>query len=86
MEIHDICDLRKRANAIAIDNVATGEAIKAACRMRGWTISSLSEILSFTSAQAVYNWLEGKSKPTLDNLVKIAYLLEISLMELIRLK
>jgi hypothetical protein len=43
----------------------------------------LSEILGFAGQQAVYNWVEGKAKPTLENILKIALLFGIDVNEII---
>ena len=47
--------------------------------------NDLSEILGFTGPQAVYNWIEGKSKPSLDNLLKISNVFGTDVNDIIRL-
>lgn len=65
-------------NMPTINMVATGRNI---CRLReaaGLTVRDLQEIFGFATPQAIYKWQHGVSLPTIDNLVVLATVFEVS--------
>ena len=83
MGIKEITKKRNELDSVCINNAATGSRIKSLCKDFGITLGILSEILGFAGQQAVYNWVEGKAKPTLENILKIALLFGIDVNEII---
>lgn len=85
MKFNELLQIQTKVNSVIIDNSATGLRILELCRCNGMNTNDLSEILGFTGPQAVYNWIEGKSKPSLDNLLKISNVFGTDVNDIIRL-
>ena len=83
MDVKEITKKRNELNSVCINNAATGRRIRSLCKNSEITLGMLSEILGFAGQQAVYNWVEGKAKPTLENIMKIALLFGIDVNEII---
>lgn len=66
-----------------IDLEATGNNLKRLRKDRGISVRQLQNILGFTNPQAIYNWQNGKSLPSIDNLVILAEVLDVWVDELI---
>lgn len=66
-----------------IDTVATGERIKRLRKARNLRVEDISEYMGFESDQAVYKWQRGDSMPTLDNMLALARLFEISIEDIL---
>lgn len=84
MEVNEILKKQSELGSLFIDNAATGKKIRTLCKNYGINCSELAEILGFTGQQAIYNWSEGKTKPNLDNIIKISYLLGIDVKEIVQ--
>lgn len=84
MEFKQLSQKREELNSLFIDNSAIGLKIKDLCKADGISIPELSEILGFTSVQPIYNWLEGKSKPRLDHIIKISFYFKVDVNELLK--
>ena len=69
--------------APVIDMKRTGENILVLRKRAGLSVTDLSEALWFTRPQAVYRWQQGRSLPTVDNLVILAYLLGVTMDEIL---
>ena len=69
-----------------IDAVATGENINRLRIERDLTVADMQDVLGFSTPQAIYKWLNGKNLPTIDNLVILADMLNVSVSEIIVLK
>ena len=69
--------------APVIDMKRTGENILALRKRAGLSVTDLSEALGFTRPQAVYRWQQGRSLPTVDNLVILAYLFGVTIDEIL---
>ena len=55
-------------------------------RMRinsGMTVKDLQDVFGFTSPQAIYKWQRGESMPTLDNMVVLAAVFDVSIDEIL---
>ena len=66
-----------------INTVATGQNIN---RMRigaGMTVKDMQEVFGFTTPQAIYKWIHGTSLPTIDNMVILAAMLDVTLDEIV---
>lgn len=66
-----------------IDVKATGLNIKTKLKEKGITITKLQNALGFRNPQAIYKWLRGENLPTIDNLILIAFILNITMDELV---
>ena len=85
MNMKELMKKQTELDSIFIDNAATGKKIRSLCKNSGINCSDLAEMLGFTGQQAIYNWTEGKSKPNLDNIMKISYLLGIDVREIVQI-
>ena len=52
-------------------------------KQRGVTPRQLQLIMDFPYVQTIYNWFAGKNMPTIDNLVVLAQLLDVTMDDLI---
>lgn len=62
-----------------IDMVATGRNITRLREAAGLTVRDLQDIFGFATPQAIYKWQHGTAMPTIDNLVVLSAVLEVSL-------
>ncbi len=67
----------------AVDMAATGRNIMRLREAAGLTVRELQDIFGFATPQAIYKWQHGTAMPTVDNLVVLAAVLEVSLDEII---
>ena len=67
----------------AIDMVKTGQNIKFLRKRAGLSVRDLQEIFGFATPQAIYKWQKGLALPTIDNLVVLAALLNVSIDDII---
>ena len=66
-----------------INTVATGENIN---RMRieaGMTVRDMQQVFGFTTPQAIYKWIHGTAMPTIDNMVILAAMFDVTVDEII---
>ena len=66
-----------------INTVATGENIN---RMRigaGMTVRNMQEAFGFTTPQAIYKWIHGTAMPTIDNMVILASMFDVTVDDII---
>ena len=66
-----------------IDKENTCRSIKDKCRSRRINAEKLAGLLD-VSVQTVYAWFSGKKMPTLDHMVELADVLEVTIDELIK--
>ena len=59
------------------------EKIRELCRSKGVTPQVIRKELQLESVQTVYKWFAGQNIPSIDNLVALSRLLDVSLDELI---
>ena len=67
----------------AVDLAATGANILRLRIERAMTVKDLQRIFGFSTPQAIYNWQQGKDLPTVDNLVVLASVFEVTLDEIV---
>ena len=53
-------------------------------KTKGVSIKCVQEYLGLACVQSVYQWLDGKKLPSLDNLYALSQLLQVSMDELLR--
>ena len=66
-----------------IDLSATGKNIIALRKARGLTVRDIQNFFGFEEPQAVYKWQQGKSLPTVDNLLALSFLLGVSIEQIL---
>ena len=66
-----------------IDLSATGKNIIALRKARGLTVRDIQNFFGFEEPQAVYKWQQGKSLPTVDNLLALSVLLGVSIEQIL---
>ena len=67
----------------AIDMVATGRNIKKLRKAAGLSVREIQNIFGFTTPQAIYKWQHGTAMPTIDNLVVLAAVLDVTIDEIL---
>lgn len=67
----------------AIDMAATGRKIMSLRKAAGLTVKDLQDIFGFATPQAIYKWQHGTAMPTIDNLVALAAVLEVTIDDII---
>lgn len=66
-----------------IDLPATGEKIKQLRKLSGLTVRDIQELFGFEYPQAVYAWEQGKNVPTIDNLLVLARVFNVSIEDIV---
>lgn len=66
-----------------INMTETGKQIKSIMQSRGMNVKDVQVAFGFATPQAVYKWLQGKSLPTVDNLVALASLFGVLIDDIV---
>lgn len=66
-----------------INLIETGKNIKKFRLMNGYSVHDLQEIFNFSYPQAIYSWQDGRSVPTVDNLLVLSRLFGVSIEQII---
>ena len=66
-----------------INMTATGANIKSLIKTRGLKVADVQNILGFNTPQAIFKWMRGDARPSIDNMVILAYLLDVTIDEII---
>ena len=66
-----------------VDLNATAEKIKSLRTRCGYTVHDIQTVFGFEYPQAVYAWESGKNVPTIDNLLVLAQLFDVSVDEIV---
>lgn len=67
----------------AIDTVGTGMKIMDLRKKAGLSVKDLQNIFGFASPNAIYKWQNGAAMPTLDNLIVLAAVFNVSVDDII---
>ena len=67
----------------SVDVVKTGENIRILRENAGLTVKDLQMIFGFATPQAIYKWQHGTAMPTIDNLVVLASILDVTLDQIV---
>ena len=67
----------------AIDMVATGRNIMKLRKAAGLSVREIQNIFGITTPQAIYKWQHGTAMPTIDNLVVLAAVLDVTIDEIL---
>ena len=66
-----------------IDMTATGQNIIRLRKKAGVSVKMIQDSLGFSTPQAIYKWQNGMAMPTVDNLVALAAILNVTIDEII---
>ena len=66
-----------------IDMVKTGQNIIRLRKEKGLTVKDLQTAFGFETPQAIYKWQHGTALPSVDNLVILAAVLNVSVDEIL---
>jgi transcriptional regulator with XRE-family HTH domain len=66
-----------------IDMQKTGSNIEALRKERGLSVKALQEYFGFENPQAIYHWQHGKSLPSVDNLLALSRILNITIEDIL---
>lgn len=66
-----------------INMVKTGQNIMQLRKAKGISVKELQDIFGFTTPQAIYKWQHGTSLPTVDNLIVLAAVFEVSIEDIL---
>ena len=66
-----------------IDMIRTGENINKLRKQAGLSVKWLQNIFGFATPQAIYKWQQGAALPSIDNLVVLAAVLQVSLDDIL---
>lgn len=70
-------------NVPVIDMVLTGQNIRRLRKNAGLSVRDLQYIFGFATPQAIYKWQQGTAMPSLDNLVVLASVLDVSIDDIL---
>ena len=66
-----------------IDMAATGKNIMRMRQNAGLTVKDLQDIFGFSTPQAIYKWQRGTAMPTVDNLVVLAAVFNVTIDDIL---
>ncbi len=69
-----------------IDMTTTGANIRALIRSKGLRVTDVQHICGFNTPQAIFKWMRGDALPSIDNLVILAHVLEVTVDEILVLR
>lgn len=68
---------------LSINMEGTGNRIKELINDAGYSIKELQKAMTPISRQAIYKWQQGKTLPTIDNLMILSKLLSVPIEQII---
>lgn len=66
-----------------IDMEKTGEWLRYLCKRKNITVTDIQEKLQIASNQAVYAWFNGKTLPSLNNMLALSDLMGIKINDMV---
>ena len=66
-----------------INMAATGSNIRALLKAKGLKVADVQHTCGFNTPQAIFKWMRGDAMPSIDNLVILAYLLGVTIDQII---
>ncbi len=66
-----------------IDMAATGMNITRLRKKAGLSVADLQNIFGFATPQAIYKWQRGSAMPTVDNLVALSVVFNVSVDDIL---
>ena len=67
----------------SINTVATGQNINRLRLAAGLSVRDMQIVFGFSTPQAIYKWFRGTAMHTIDNLVILAAMLDVTLGEIV---
>lgn len=71
---------------LVVDLIDTGKNIKNIMLKKGYKVRDLQNLFRFTTPMAIYKWINGKCLPTVDNLVILADIFDVTINDLLVVK
>ena len=68
---------------LSIRQKETGSRIKRLLAENGYSVRDVQNVMGFENPQAIYKWISGKTLPSLDNLVILSRILNISMEDIL---
>ncbi len=68
---------------IVIDMTATGINIKSIREAKGYTVKDIQEAFGFASVNAIYKWQKGESLPSIDNLLALSIMFDVTMEDIL---
>lgn len=69
-----------------VDAEETGKNIRKLITDSGIRVIELREMLNLTTCNAIYKWMNGTVMPSVDNLVLLTEILDVSIDDIIKVK
>ncbi len=66
-----------------VDTVATGQNIDRLRIAAGLSVKDMQMVFGFTTPQAIYKWIHGTAMPTIDNLVVLTMILDVTMDDIV---
>ena len=66
-----------------IDMERTGKNINRLRKLTGISVKDLQDVFGFSTPQAIYKWQQGTALPTVDNLVVLASVLDVKIVDIL---
>lgn len=70
-------------NLPVIDMVATGKNIIKLRKAAGMSVSDIQMAFGFSTPQAIYKWQRGEALPSMDNMVALSWLFDVSIEDIL---
>ena len=70
----------------SIDMIKTGENIDRLRKKNGLSVKQLQDLFGFSTPQAIYKWQHGAALPSVDNLVALSAIFQVSVEEILVLE
>ena len=67
----------------SINMAATGANIKALIKANGLKVADIQNVYGFNTPQSIFKWMRGEAMPSIDNLVILAYILNVTIDRII---
>lgn len=66
-----------------IDMAGTGKNIEQLRKQNGLSVKDLQDIFAFSTPNAIYKWQRGAAMPTLDNLIVLAAVFQVTVDDIL---
>ena len=66
-----------------IDMAATGANIRALMKSKGLKVADIQNGCGFNTPQAIFKWMRGDTLPSIDNMVILAHLLDVTIDQIL---
>ena len=69
-----------------IDVPKTGTKINLLRKKANLSVKDIQEVFGFESPQAIYKWIHGRNLPTMDNLIILAEILNVTIDDILSIR